>query len=108
MSDFMVDPRERIQMLASQLQNSMQQVQTVDTQIREIQATISALDVQDETRPIYRQIGPLLLEVGDRSVLKEELVSSLKTLEEHLIKVQQSEKEIRELYDQAIKSFESQ
>ncbi len=104
----MVDPRERIQMLASQLQNSMQQVQTVDTQIREIQATISALDVQDETRPIYRQIGPLLLEVGDRSVLKEELVSSLKTLEEHLIKVQQSEKEIRELYDQAIKSFESQ
>ena len=104
----MVDPRERIQMLASQLQNTMQQVQTVDTQIREIQATISALEVQDQSRPVYRQIGPLLLEVEDRTILKDELESSIKTLSEHLQKVQQSENEIRELYEEAINSFESQ
>ena len=104
----MVDPRERIQMLASQLQNTMQQVQTVDTQIREIQATISALEVQDQSRPVYRQIGPLLLEVEDRTILKDELESSIKTLSEHLKKIQQSENEIRELYEEAINSFESQ
>lgn len=104
----MVDPRERIQMLASQLQNTMQQVQTVDTQIREIQATISALEVQDQSRPVYRQIGPLLLEVEDRTILKDELESSIKTLSEHLQKIQQSENEIRELYEEAINSFESQ
>ena len=104
----MADPRERIQMLAGQLQNTMQQVQTVDTQIREIQATITALEIQDEARPVYRQIGPLLLEVEDRIVLKDELESSMNTLSEHLQKLQQSEIEIRELYEQAINSFESQ
>ncbi len=104
----MSDPRERIQMLAGQLQNTMQQVQTVDTQIREIQATISALEVQNESRPVYRQIGPLLLEVEDRNLLKDELASSMETLSEHLQKIQQSETEIRELYEQAINSFESQ
>ncbi|MFL2977055.1 MAG: prefoldin subunit [Candidatus Thalassarchaeaceae archaeon] len=108
MSDDMSDPRERIQMLAGQLQNTMQQVQTVDTQIREIQATISALEVQNESRPVYRQIGPLLLEVEDRNLLKDELASSMETLSEHLQKIQQSETEIRELYEQAINSFESQ
>ena len=104
----MADPRERIQMLAGQLQNTMPQVQTVDTQIREIQATITALEIQDESRPVYRQIGPLLLEVEDRIVLKDELESSMNTLSEHLQKLQQSETEIRELYEQAINSFESQ
>ena len=104
----MADPRERIQMLAGQLQNTMQQVETVDTQIREIQATITALEIQDESRPVYRQIGPLLLEVEDRIVLKDELESSMNTLSEHLQKLQQSETEIRELYEQAINSFESQ
>ena len=104
----MSDPRERIQMLAGQLQNTMQQVQTVDTQIREIQATISALEVQNESRPVYRQIGPLLLEVEDRNVLKDDLASSIETLSVHLQKIQQSETEIRELYEQAINSFESQ
>ena len=107
MSDDMADPRERIQMLAGQLQNAMQQVQTVDTQMREIQATINALEIQSSDRPVYRQIGPLLLEVEDRIVLKDELESSMKTLSEHLEKIQQSEKEIRELYEQAIDSFES-
>ena len=98
----MADPRERIQMLAGQLQNTMQQVQTVDTQIREIQATITALEIQDESRPVYRQIGPLLLEVEDRIVLKDELESSMNTLSEHLQKLQQSETEIRELYEHAM------
>ena len=55
-----------------------------------------------------RQIGPLLLEVEDRIVLKDELESSMNTLSEHLQKLQQSETEIRELYEQAINSFESQ
>ena len=95
----MSDPRERIQMLAGQLQNTMQQVQTVDTQIREIQATISALEVQNESRPVYRQIGPLLLEVEDRNVLKDELASSMETLSEHLQKIQQSETEIRAQFE---------
>ncbi len=104
----MSDPRERIQMLAGQLQNAMQQLQTVDTQIREIQATIDALEVQDESRPVYRQIGPLLLEVEDRTILKDELESSLQTLSEHMERVQQSEAEIRELYEQSIKTLESQ
>ena len=108
MSDGMSDPRERIQMLAGQLQNAMQQLQTVDTQIREIQATIDALEVQDESRPVYRQIGPLLLEVEDRTISKDELESSLQTLSEHMERVQKSESEIRELYEQSIKTLESQ
>ncbi len=104
----MSDPRERIQMLASQLQNVIQQVQTVDTQIREIEATINALEIQDSDRPVYRQIGPLLLEVQDRVVLKDELESTIETLREHLERVKQSESELRELYEQAVNSFESQ
>lgn len=108
MSDCMSDPRERIQMLANQLQNSMQQVQTVDTQIREIEATINALEIQDADRPVYRQIGPLLLEVQDRVILKDELNSTIVTLKEHLERVQKSETELRELYEQAVNSFESQ
>jgi len=102
------DTRETIQRLAAQLQNIMQQVQTVETQIREIETTIGALQSQDPNRPVYRQVGPLLLEVDDRKSLKEELEQSRSTLDEHLGRIQGTEKELRSAYESAVKAFEAQ
>ena len=102
------DIRENIQRLAAQLQGIMQQVQTVETQIREIETTLGALESQNPDRPVYRQVGPLLLEVDDRSALKLELEQSRTTLDEHLGRIQGTEKEIRMAYETAVKSFEAQ
>ena len=102
------DIRENIQRLAAQLQGIMQQVQTVETQIREIETTLGALESQNPDRPVYRQVGPLLLEVDDRSALKIELEQSRTTLDEHLGRIQGTEKEIRIAYETAVKSFEAQ
>ena len=102
------DIRENIQRLAAQLQGIMQQVQTVETQIREIETTLGALESQNPDRPVYRQVGPLLLEVDDRSALKIELEQSRTTLDEHLGRIQGTEKEIRMAYETAVKSFEAQ
>ena len=102
------DIRENIQRLAAQLQGIMQQVQTVETQIREIETTLGALETQNPDRPVYRQVGPLLLEVDDRSALKLELEQSRTTLDEHLGRIQGTEKEIRIAYETAVKSFEAQ
>ena len=102
------DIRENIQRLAAQLQGIMQQVQTVETQIREIETTLGALETQNPDRPVYRQVGPLLLEVDDRSALKLELEQSRTTLDEHLGRIQGTEKEIRMAYETAVKSFEAQ
>lgn len=102
------DIRENIQRLAAQLQGILQQVQTVETQIREIETTIGALESQNPDRPVYRQVGPLLLEVDDRSALKIELEQSRSTLNEHLGRIQGTEKEIRMAYETAVKTFEAQ
>ena len=102
------DIRENIQRLAAQLQGIMQQVQTLETQIREIETTLGALESQNPDRPVYRQVGPLLLEVDDRSALKIELEQSRTTLDEHLGRIQGTEKEIRMAYETAVKSFEAQ
>ena len=102
------ETRETIQRLAAQLQNIMQQIQTVETQMREIETTLGALESQDPDRPVYRQVGPLLLEVDDRSALKKELEQSRITLDEHLVRIQGTEKELRVAYESAVKTFEAQ
>ncbi len=98
---------ETIQALASRLQTIVQQVQAIDAQIREIDGTLEALSSQAEGRPVYRQVGPLLLEVEDRDSLAEELTISRKTLTEHLSRLQERESDARREYETAVDSFES-
>ena len=99
--------KEILQSLANQLQTVAQQVQTVESQVKEIQGTLEALSSQTDERPIFRQVGPLLLEVDDRDELRIDLGKSEGTLSAHLKRLKLRESELRDTYEQQVKEFES-
>ncbi len=99
--------KEILQSLANQLQTVAQQVQSVDSQVKEIQGTLEALSSQEDGRQIFRQVGPLLLEVEDRAALKVDLEKSQDTLNAHLKRLKLRESELRDTYEEQVKEFES-
>jgi len=99
--------KELLKSLSDQLQAVSQQALTVEAQIRELDGTLSALEEQDDDKPVYRQIGPLLLAVNDLEGLKQDLTSSREELSGHLTRLTQREAEIREEYEKQIEIFES-
>jgi prefoldin beta subunit len=99
--------KEILQSLANQLQTVAQQVQTVESQVKEIQGTLEALSSQEDGRSIFRQVGPLLLEVEDRDALQSDLEKSKDTLSAHLKRLKLRESELRDTYEEQVKAFES-
>ena len=95
-----------LQQTAQDIHTLRQQIASTQAQIREFQATIDALEAQDEERLVYRQVGALMLEVDDRDSLLGILMDNMGKLTEHLGRIEAKESELRELYDELVKSIE--
>ena len=92
--------------VVNEVQNARQQVGALRAQVRELESTNEALDVQPDDLAVYRQVGALLIEVHDRTVLKEELESTLGTLKEHAERMDGREKELMARYEELKNSIE--
>ena len=71
------DVAEALKAVAQDLQTTLAQMQNVTTQLSELTITIDALSTQNPSKPVYRAIGSLLLEVEDRESLKNDLEQSM-------------------------------
>lgn len=97
---------EEIQALARELQMLRNQIQTISSQSSEYGITIEELSKQDPDRPVYRSLGNILLEVGDRESLSSELKESQEALNEHLARLMEREASIRKMYEEKAENFE--
>jgi chaperonin cofactor prefoldin len=100
------DMRTDLQNVVQELQMAAQRVATVKAQINELEGTLDSLATQEEDRPVYRQSGPILLEVGDREALAEDLRNSIEQLSEHATRIEAKETSLREQYESIVKKFE--
>ncbi len=97
-----------LQGVAQELQLIRSQLQAVTAQVNEIALTIEALEAQDPSRPVYRAVGNLLLEVEDRNNLAKELGESKSTFDTHAGRLAERESALVTQYEEMTKSFESQ
>ena len=97
---------EDIQSLARELQLIRNQIQTVSSQVSEYSITLEALSTQDPNRPVFRSLGNLLLEVGDRETLESEISDAKEALDEHLVRLIEREENLREQYEKKSSQFE--
>ena len=94
---------QSIQRIAQDLNNVRGQLQTTRSQVGEITTTLELLDEQPDDNAVFRAVGPLLLEVGDRSKLK----SSLNALIGHSSKLEDLEKQLLNEYERISAQIES-
>ena len=106
MSDVEASAQE-LQTLAQELQMVRSQMQAISSQISEISMTMESLDSQDPSRPVYRAVGNLLLEVDDRDALRNELEDSRTAFVEHSSILEERESNLVTQYEELVKSFES-
>ena len=85
------DVSEALKAVAQDLQTTLAQMQNVTTQLSELTITIDALSSQNPSKPIYRAIGSLLLEVDDRESLKNDLEQTMIAFQEHLDRLSSKE-----------------
>ena len=97
---------EDIQTLARELQLIRNQIQTVSSQVSEYSITIEALSTQDPNRPVFRSLGNLLLEVGDRETLQSEISEAKEALDQHLMRLIEREENLRGQYETKASQFE--
>ena len=97
---------EEIQSIARELQILRNQIQTISSQSSEYGITVEALSKQDPSRPVYRSLGNILLEVDDRESLESELKDAQEALNEHLARLVEREESIRKKYEEMAESFE--
>tara|TARA_B100000965_G_scaffold50592_1_gene37496 strand:- start:135773 stop:136096 length:324 start_codon:yes stop_codon:yes gene_type:complete len=102
------DVAEALKAVAQDLQTTLAQMQNVTTQLSELTITIDALSSQNPSKPVYRAIGSLLLEVEDRESLKNDLEQSMSAFQEHMDRLSAKENELREKYDSLVRAYESQ
>ena len=95
-----------IQALARELQSLRGQIQTISSQCSEYGITIESLAAQDPSKPVYRSLGNILLEVDDREILLEELRSAEEALKDHLARLVEREESIRASYEEMAEQFE--
>lgn len=98
--------REALQAVVQELQLITQQVQQVTAQERELATTLETLGKQSPDRPVYRQQGPLLLEVDDREALVAELDDGRSRLVDLQDRLGTREQELRARYEALVKEAE--
>ena len=96
-----------IEQIVQELQIVAQQLVSVQTQVRELEATIVHLSKQIDGNSVYQQVGPLLVEVDDLDSLNHSLTETCSQLSEHAEKLSVRESELRTAYESAVKQFES-
>lgn len=97
-----------LQAIAQELQLIRSQLQAVSAQVNEITLTLEALETQDSTRPVFRAVGNLLLEVDDRQALTVELDESKSAFENHAGRLTERESALVSQYEEMAKAFETQ
>ena len=99
--------RVALEKTVQELQMVSQQISTIQSQLGEIDGTLTYLERQNPEHAVYQQIGPLLVEVDDMDHLVDELNQSKAHLSTHLDKLQVREQELRSAYQNAVEEFES-
>lgn len=97
---------ERLQVVVGEVQAARQQVATVRNQVAELEGTIAAVEAQPEGLALHRHLGGVLIEVGDRSTLIEDLKASHARLQEHLQRLTEHEARLIEAYETMRKDLE--
>ncbi|HJM45203.1 MAG TPA: prefoldin subunit [Candidatus Poseidoniaceae archaeon] len=97
---------EKLQNILRDIQATRQQLMTTTSQIREFEVTLDALSNQEEEKKVYRQIGALLFEVDDRESMEEQLITSIKTLKEHLKLLEKQDNELKKIYESTVSEIE--
>jgi len=97
---------EKLQNILRDIQATRQQLMTTTSQIREFEVTLDALSSQEEEKKVYRQIGALLFEVEDRESMEEQLITSIKTLKEHLDLLEKQDDELKKIYESTVSEIE--
>ena len=98
---------EELQAVVQELQLVSQQTQQVQAQQRELTTTLETLAGQPEDRPVYRQQGPLLLEIEDRDALRTELDEGRSRLHDLELRLSQRETELRARYESLAAALEA-
>ena len=96
-----------LEQIVQELQLVAQQLVSVQSQVRELEATIVHLSNQIEGNSVYQQVGPLLVEVDDLDALNDSLSETCSQLSDHAEKLSERESELRLAYESAVKQFES-
>jgi len=98
---------QTIQKIAQDLNNVRGQLQTTRSQVGEITTTLELLEEQPDDNAVFRAVGPLLLEVGDRSNLKISLNNSLEALIGHASKLEDLEQQLLKEYERISAQIET-
>ena len=98
---------QSIQRIAQDLNNVRGQLQTTRSQVGEITTTLDLLEEQPEENAVFRAVGQLLLEVGDRSKLKNSLSDTLEALRDHSSKLVDLEQQLLTEYERVSAQIDS-
>ena len=98
---------QSIQRIAQDLNNVRGQLQTTRSQVGEITTTLELLDEQPDDNAVFRAVGPLLLEVGDRLKLKDTLNGTLEALKDHSSKLEDLEQQLLNEYERLSAQIDS-
>ena len=96
---------EQLQVVVAEVQAARQQVSSVRAQAQELANTIEAVKAQPDDLSLHRQLGGVLVEVGDRTELLSELEASQEALATHLKRFEEREQQLVATYDELKRSL---
>ena len=91
---------EQFQVVVSEIQATRQQMASLNAQILELKATSDAVSNQPKDLALHQQLGGVLIEVADRKSLVEVLENDIKTISEHLERLQTRETDLMNSYEE--------
>ena len=97
---------EQFQVVVSEIQSTRQQMASLNAQILELRATSDAVSSQPKDLALHQQLGGVLIEVADRKSLVEVLENDIKTISEHLDRLQTRETDLMNSYEELKKVLE--
>ncbi|MEC8249169.1 MAG: prefoldin subunit, partial [Candidatus Thermoplasmatota archaeon] len=97
---------EQFQIVVSEIQSIRQQMAGLNAQIIELTATSDAVTNQPKDLALHQQLGGVLIEVADRDALIKVLDNDIKTLTQHLDRLQSREGELIDSYEELKKVLE--
>ena len=97
---------EQFQIVVSEIQSVRQQMASLNAQIIELKATSDAVSNQPKDLALHQHLGGVLIEVADRKSLVEVLDNDVKTLSEHLKRLQSRETDLMNSYEELKKVLE--
>ena len=97
---------EQFQIVVSEIQATRQQMASLNAQILELKATSDAVSKQPKELALHQQLGGVLIEVSDRKSLVEVLENDVKTISEHLDRLQVRETDLMNSYEELKKVLE--